>query len=178
RARWSLPSTRRAPSSSPARRRWTTSTRGAARATSTRATPTRPPPAWSRAALEGTQDAVVSGSGMAAIATGVLAFVGAGGRIVSTSDLYGGTINLFRTLESRFGIRIDHVSPTDVDALRAALRTKADLVYLETPTNPTLRLVDLAQSAQIARAAGAVTLVDSTFASPVNSRPHALGIDL
>ncbi len=130
------------------------------------------------AALEGTQDAVVSGSGMAAIATGVLAFVGAGGRIVSTSDLYGGTINLFRTLESRFGIRIDHVSPTDVDALRAALRTKADLVYLETPTNPTLRLVDLAQSAQIARAAGAVTLVDSTFASPVNSRPHALGIDL
>lgn len=130
------------------------------------------------AALEGTQDALVSGSGMAAIATGVMAFVGAGGRIVSTSDLYGGTINLFKLLAGRFGIRIDYVPTTDVEALRAALREPAQLVYLETPTNPTLRLADLAASAEVARAAGAVTMADSTFASPVNSRPHSLGIDI
>ncbi|MFA5862935.1 MAG: PLP-dependent transferase, partial [Candidatus Thermoplasmatota archaeon] len=63
-------------------------------------------------------------------------------------------------------------------ALRAALRMPTDLCYLETPTNPTLRLVDLKASAEAARAAGVVTVVDSTFASPVNSKPHALGIDI
>lgn len=130
------------------------------------------------AALERTEAALVSGSGMAAVSTSVLAFVGAGGRIVATEDLYGGTANLFRVLQQRFGIRVDLVPTTEPEALRAALRTPADLVWLETPTNPTLRLVDLQPSAQIAREAGVVSAVDSTFASPVNSRPHGLGVDL
>lgn len=130
------------------------------------------------AALERTASALVSGSGMAAVSTTVLAFVGAGGRIVATEDLYGGTANLFRVLRTRFGIRVDTVPTTEPGALREALRTPADLVWLETPTNPTLRLVDLQASAEIARAAGVVSAVDSTFASPVNTRPHELGVDL
>jgi methionine-gamma-lyase len=130
------------------------------------------------AALERTESALVSGSGMAAISTAVLSFVGAGGRIVATADLYGGTLNLFRQLQERFGVRVDLVPTTDPEALRAALRTKADLVYLETPTNPTLRLVDLQASAEVCRAAGVVSMVDSTFATPINTRPHDLGVDL
>lgn len=130
------------------------------------------------AALERTESALVLGSGMAAITAAVLANVGAGGRIVATADLYGGTLNLFRQLQERFGVRVEPVPTTEPEALRAALRTPADLVYLETPTNPTLKLVDLQASAEIARAAGVVTMVDSTFASPVNTRPHDLGVDL
>lgn len=130
------------------------------------------------AALERTETALVLASGMGAITDTVLAHVGAGGRIVTIDDLYGGTLNLFRMLQRRFQVRVDHVPTTDVEALRAALRTPADLVYLETPTNPTLRLVDLKASAEAARAAGVVSAVDSTFASPVNTRPHELGVDL
>ncbi|HEX2023044.1 MAG TPA: aminotransferase class I/II-fold pyridoxal phosphate-dependent enzyme [Candidatus Thermoplasmatota archaeon] len=130
------------------------------------------------AALEGTEAALVSASGMGAITATVLALVGAGGRVVATQDLYGGTLKLFSELEKRFAVRVDRVPTTDPEALRAALREKADLVYLETPTNPTLRLVDLARSAEIARAAGVLTAVDSTFASPVNTRPADLGIDI
>ena len=130
------------------------------------------------AALERTESALVLGSGMAAITTALLAHVRAGGRIVATEDLYGGTLNVFRQLQERFGVRIDYVATTDPEALRAALRAPADVVYLETPTNPTLRLVDLEASAEIARAAGVVSMVDSTFATPVNTRPHELGVDL
>ena len=130
------------------------------------------------AALERTDGALVLASGMAAISAAVLSHVGAGGRIVATADLYGGTLNLFRQLQERFGVRVDYVPTTDPEALRAALRTPADLAYLETPTNPTLRLVDLRASAEIARAAGVLSMVDSTFASPVNTRPHDLGVDV
>ena len=130
------------------------------------------------AALEGTEGALVTASGMGAISETVLALVGAGGRVVATQDLYGGTMKLLGELARRFGVRVDYVPGDDAEALRAALREPADLVYLETPTNPTLRLVDLAASAEAARAAGVPTAVDSTFATPVNTRPHALGVDV
>lgn len=131
------------------------------------------------AALERTEAALVSASGMAACATTILAHVGAGGRVVATEDLYGGTINLLRVLQQRFGVRVETVPTTDPEALRAALRReRADLVWLETPTNPTLRLVDIKASAEAAREAGVASAVDSTFASPVNTRPHELGVDL
>lgn len=130
------------------------------------------------AMLEGTQAAVVYASGMAAVTTSVLAFVPHGGRIVANEDLYGGVLNFFKFLKEKHGVRVDYVPTAESELLRAALREPADLCYLETPTNPTLRLVDLKAAAEFARAAGVVTAVDSTFASPINSRPHALGIDL
>lgn len=130
------------------------------------------------AALEGAPAGLVLGSGMAAISATVLTFVPAGGRIVANEDLYGGTIRLFDELAKRHGVKVDLFPSADADAMRRLLREKADLLYLETPTNPTLRLVDLQAAGEAARAAGVVSAVDSTFASPVNSRPHALGIDL
>lgn len=131
------------------------------------------------AALEGAPAGLVVASGMAAISSIVLALVRSGGRIVANEDLYGGTHRLFTELEARFGIRVDKFPSADTSALRALLHEPADLVYMETPTNPTLRLVDLKVGAELARAAGAVSVADSTLASPVNSKPHRdLGVDL
>lgn len=130
------------------------------------------------AELESAEAACVSASGMAAISGTLLAFVGAGGRVVATQDLYGGTRRLLDELAARFRVRVDFVDGRDPGAIEAALRTPADLLVLETPTNPTLRLVDLAGAARLARAAGVVSAVDSTFATPVNTRPHELGVDL
>jgi cystathionine beta-lyase/cystathionine gamma-synthase len=128
--------------------------------------------------VERTEAALVFGSGMAAISAVALTFVPAGGRIVANADLYGGTLNLLKLLRERHGVRVDFVPTADAGAIRRALREKTDLLYLETPTNPTLRLVDLVAAAEAARAAGVVSAVDSTFATPVNSRPHELGIDV
>jgi cystathionine beta-lyase/cystathionine gamma-synthase len=130
------------------------------------------------AALEAAEAGIVTSSGMAAISATLLALVPAGGRIVANEDLYGGTLRLLGELEGRHQVRVDLFPSADADALRARLREPADVLYVETPTNPTLRLVDLAVAAESARAAGVVCVVDSTFASPVNAKPHALGIDL
>lgn len=130
------------------------------------------------AALEGAEAGVAVASGMAAITAVVLACVPAGGRVVANEDLYGGTRKLFGFLRERFGITVDTFPSADNVAMRHALRTRADLLFLETPTNPTLRLVDLAAAVEAARGVGVVSAVDSTFASPINSKPHGLGIDL
>jgi cystathionine beta-lyase/cystathionine gamma-synthase len=130
------------------------------------------------AMLERTEEARVYASGMAAISTTLLALAPAGGRIVANEDLYGGALNLLKMLRERFGVRVDPVPTTDADALRRALRERADLCYLETPTNPTLRLVDLRAAVEAARATSTPVAVDSTFASPVNARPRELGVDL
>lgn len=132
------------------------------------------------AALERTDAALVTSSGMAAISAVVLSLARSGGRIVATDDLYGGTPRLLNLLASQWGLRVDYVPTREPEALRRALAEgpRADLVYLETPTNPTLRLVDLRASADAARAAGVPSVVDSTFATPINTRPHELGIDL
>lgn len=130
------------------------------------------------AQLERTDACVAVASGMAAIASTITAFVPAGGRIVANADLYGGTVNLLKLMRERYNVRVELVPTADAGAIARALREKTDLLYLETPTNPTLRLVDLRAAAEAARAAGVVSAVDSTFASPVISRPHGLGIDL
>jgi cystathionine beta-lyase/cystathionine gamma-synthase len=131
------------------------------------------------AALERAEAALVVASGMAAITTTALTLVPAGGRVVATEDLYGATAKLFAWLSAQHRVRVDFVPTTEPEALREALRTEgADLVFLETPTNPTLRLADVRESAAIAREAGVVSVVDSTFSSPVNSRPLELGADL
>lgn len=130
------------------------------------------------AALEGAESGLVVASGMAAISATFLTFVPAGGRIVANADLYGGTLRLLDELARRYRVRVDLFPSEDADAMRALLREPADMLFVETPTNPTLRLVDIEAAAGAARAAGVLSVVDSTFASPVNSKPHALGMDL
>ncbi len=116
-------------------------------------------------------------SGLGALTTLLEAFP-RGSRIVSVDDLYGGTWRLFEHHRRQFGIRVDYVAMSDLDAAREALATPADLVYLESPTNPLLKIVDLAAVARWGHAAGAVVAVDNTFATPALQRPIERGADI
>jgi cystathionine gamma-lyase len=137
-----------------------------------------------RSVLEAVLGAIESGaaglafsSGMGALATVLEAFP-SGSRIVSVDDLYGGSWRLFEHHRRQFGLRVDYVDMTDVGNLETALREKADLVYLESPTNPLLKLVDIGRAVQLARKARALVAVDNTFATPALQRPIELGADV
>jgi methionine-gamma-lyase len=128
--------------------------------------------------LEGAEAALVFASGMATISTFALALLRSGDHVVAQRSTYGGTAALVRTLLPRFGVTATQVDQTDVRAFAAALRPETRLVLVETPSNPLLEVTDLRAVSALARAAGALTVADNTFATPVNSRPLALGADL
>jgi cystathionine gamma-synthase len=129
------------------------------------------------AALEGGAGAVVTASGMAAIAL-VLQLVAPGDLVVAPHDGYGGTWRLLRAQAGKGHFEALLVDQNDDAALRAALARGPKLVWLETPSNPLLRVVDVAKVARLARAAGALVVVDNTFLSPALQNPLALGADL
>lgn len=130
------------------------------------------------ASFEGAEDAAFFSSGMAAISTSVLAFLKAGDYVVSTRDVYGGTFELMRKILPRFGVETTLVETEDQRAMERAVRRNTKLVYIETPTNPTLKVVDIARAARVAHRAGALLFVDSTFSSPINQKPLELGADI
>jgi cystathionine gamma-lyase len=129
------------------------------------------------AALEGGVAARAFGSGLAAMEAVLKATLSAGDRVVAGDNLYGGSERLFRFWE-RFGIDFEFVDSSDPEALRQGLSTGARLVFLETPTNPLMQLTDLDACATIAHEAGALLVVDNTFATPWLQRPIELGADL
>jgi cystathionine beta-lyase/cystathionine gamma-synthase len=129
------------------------------------------------AELEGAEDCAVFSSGMAAISTAIISLVSPGDHIVSVRDLYGGTVGLFSDLMSRFGVRTTLIEATNVDEISSTVRSNTKIIFLETPTNPTLKLVDLQKAAEIAAKHGAKVLVDNTFASPYNQQPLQFGCD-
>jgi cystathionine gamma-lyase len=117
-------------------------------------------------------------SGMTAIAT-LLELLDSGSHIIAMDDLYGGTYRLFERVRRRSaGLDFSFVDMSDLDALRAAIRPQTRLIWIETPTNPLLKLVDLSAVAEIARAKGILAACDNTFASPYVQRPIDHGIDL
>ena len=128
--------------------------------------------------LEGTDTALLFSSGMTAITTSILALAKSGDHIVAQRDLYGGVTKFLSNWASRFGIETTFVDTTDYDQHARAIRPNTKLLYLESPTNPTLRVVDLRRASAIAREHGLITLIDSTFATPINTRPAEFGIDL
>ena len=128
--------------------------------------------------LEGGEAATSFATGMAAISNALWALLKPGDRVVSITDSYGGTSRLFLDFLPRFGIETELVPTTDQDALDSAISRGCQLVYLETPTNPTLKVVDVAHAAAQAHAVGAVVVADNTFATPINQRPLSLGADL
>lgn len=128
--------------------------------------------------LEGAESALVTASGTAALTTTVLALASAGERIVMQRSQYGGTTALGSRLLPRLGIDVQFVDQTDLEAWRAAITPGTKLVLLETPSNPHLAITDVRAVSAIAREAGALTLVDNTFATPINQRPLELGADL
>jgi cystathionine beta-lyase/cystathionine gamma-synthase len=130
------------------------------------------------AALEGTESAAMFSSGMAAMSTAILTLASAGRRILTQSDIYGGTTELMTRVLPDWGFEVEALTRDELHGLDAGRLESAAVLCLETPTNPGLRLVDLARVSEIARKAGVPTIVDSTFASPIFQRPGALGIDL
>jgi cystathionine gamma-synthase len=130
------------------------------------------------AALEGTEDALCFSSGMAAITSVVLALTKAGDHVVLFSDCYRRTRQFVTGFLVQFGVEHTLVPPADVEALRAALRPNTKLVVSEAPTNPYLTVVDLDRVSEICRPRRVRTLIDSTFATPINLNPRDHGIDL
>jgi cystathionine beta-lyase/cystathionine gamma-synthase len=127
---------------------------------------------------EGAEAALVFASGMGAISGTLLTFLKAGDEVVVLDDLYGGTRRLFTELLPGLGVRVRWVRSDEPDDPAAALSGSARMVYLETPSNPLLRVHDLAAWAEAADRAGALLVVDNTFATPVNQNPLAHGADL
>jgi len=117
------------------------------------------------AAMEGGSHAYAFGSGSAAIDT-VMRMLNAGDHVVMAEDMYGGTFRLTSKVLSRFGITFSYVDMRNVQNVEAALKPNTRMIYTETPTNPMMSITDLAAVAEIARAHGAIMVVDNTFASP------------
>jgi cystathionine gamma-synthase len=130
------------------------------------------------AVLEGYEKALGFGSGMAAITTAILANVNATSKIVATRELYGGTFEFFNDVLAKLNVEVVFVKGGDTGALLAEIEKGVDILYLETPTNPLLRIVDVAPLALAAHRKGATVMLDSTFASPINIRPLDLGVDV
>lgn len=128
--------------------------------------------------LEGGEAATSASTGMAAISNMLHALLRPGDRVVSVKDTYGGTSLLFTQFLPAFGIQCDLIDTTDFDAIEAAVAEGCDMLYLETPTNPTLKVLDLPRMIAAGHAVGATVVVDNTFATPINQLPLTLGADL
>jgi len=128
--------------------------------------------------LEGAEAATSFASGMAAISNTLFTLLSPGDRVVSINDTYGGTNKLFIEFMPRFQIQVKLCDTTDHAAIEAEIARGCKVVYLETPTNPTIKVVDIARLAAAGKRQGATVLVDNTFATPINQRPLELGADL
>jgi len=130
------------------------------------------------ATMEGYDDALAFGSGMAAITTSILAFLDRNSRVIAMRETYGGTFAFIHQFLPRLGIEIVDLGCGETDRFYVEIEKGATLLYLETPTNPLLRVIDVRPLADAAHDKGAVVMLDSTFASPVNQRPVELGADI
>jgi cystathionine gamma-synthase len=128
--------------------------------------------------LEGAEAATSFASGMAAISNTLFTLLSPGERVVSVKDTYGGTNKIFTEFLPRFHVRVTLCDTTDHEQIEAAIAAGCRVVYLETPTNPTLKVIDIARLAEAGHKAGAVVVADNTFATPINQSPLALGADL
>ena len=130
------------------------------------------------AELEGADAALLFSSGMAAITTSILALVKAGDHIVAQRDIYGGVLKFLSKWLPQLGIETTFVDTNDIEQHEQAIRPNTKIIYIESPTNPTVRVVDLEKIAALARKHKLISAIDSTFATPINCRPAEWGIDL
>ncbi len=129
------------------------------------------------AALEGAEDAVVTSSGMAAISSTLLSFLSQGDELISTAQVYGGAYRLMRDIFPRFGIAVRYLE-SSLDGIEELVTPRTKCLYVETPTNPTLYLVDLKKAGAFARKHHLISIVDNTFATPVLQNPIEFGFDI
>ncbi|MBP8184214.1 MAG: O-succinylhomoserine sulfhydrylase [Rhodoferax sp.] len=130
------------------------------------------------AAMEGTESAISTASGMSAILMMCMALLQSGDHVVCSQSMFGSTIKLIGSDLAKFGVQSSFVSQTDVDAWRSAIRPNTKLLFAETPTNPLTEVCDVAALADIAHKVGAVLAVDNCFATPILQRPVELGADI
>jgi cystathionine beta-lyase/cystathionine gamma-synthase len=130
------------------------------------------------AELEGVEAALTFASGMGAITTTIMALLKAGDHIVALRDIYGGAAKFFSQWLPKMGIETTFVDTNDYEQQARAIRPETKLLYLESPTNPTLKVVDLKKAVALARQHGLISMLDSTFGTPINQRPADYGIDL
>lgn len=139
--------------------------------------PTRSALEANLAALEGAKHGHCFASGMSAIDT-VFRLLRSGDHVIAGEDMYGGSYRLFSKVLEKYGITFTYVDTTKVDAVRASMRKETKIVYLESPTNPMMRITDIAACAEVAHKGGAMVVVDNTFCSPYLQRPIELGADI
>ncbi|MEA1786192.1 PLP-dependent aspartate aminotransferase family protein [Arenibacter sp. GZD96] len=130
------------------------------------------------AALEHAEAAMIFGSGMAAISTALMAFLKAGDHVVLQQTLYGGTYNLVTEEFNKFGISYSFTEGWEVADFKGKIQDNTKVIYIETPSNPLLTITDLSAVAELAKKYGIITMIDNTFASPVNQNPIDFGIDV
>ena len=140
--------------------------------------PTHQQVAATIAALEGGEAALLTSSGMGGIYSAVMSLLRKGDHVVTQQSLYSATGKLFRDYAPRWGVECTFVDQTKTEEFAAAIRPNTKLIYVESPSNPLLRLTDLRAVAELAKGRGIVTVIDNTFATPVNQRPLRLGIDV
>ncbi len=130
------------------------------------------------AALEGTEAAMIFGSGMAAVSTTLLAFLQKGDHIVLQKTLYGGTYNLVVEEFTKYGIDYTFTDGLDEAAFAKAITPQTKVLYIETPSNPLMTITDMQMVSDLAKEKGIITMIDNTFASPINQNPLKFGIDI
>jgi cystathionine gamma-synthase len=130
------------------------------------------------AELEGTDAGLLFSSGMAAITTSILALVKTGDHIVAQRDIYGGVIKFLSQWLPKLGVETTFVDTNDMEQYARAIRPNTKIMHIESPTNPSVKVVDLEKIAALAKKHGLITTIDSTFATPINCRPAEWGIDL
>lgn len=130
------------------------------------------------ASLEGGEEALAFSSGMGAISTALLAFLQKGDKVVAMQDLYGGTYALLKNEMPRLGVEVRFVPTTSPEVLCQAIDERTKVLYLESPTNPLLKLIDIKETCRIAHEKGCLVMIDNTFATPILQRPIPMGVDL
>ncbi|KAA1245342.1 PLP-dependent aspartate aminotransferase family protein [Aquimarina sp. RZ0] len=130
------------------------------------------------ARLENGEASLIFGSGMAAISTTLLAFLQKGDHIILQRSLYGGTANLVNEEFTKYGIEYSYVDTNDIESFEEKIQANTKVIYIETPSNPLLRIIDIKTIADLGTKNGIITMIDNTFASPVNQNPIELGIDI
>jgi cystathionine beta-lyase len=129
-------------------------------------------------ALECSESAMIFGSGMAAISTTILAFLSSGDHILLQKDIYGGTRNLVEAQFKRFNIDYTFTHDIDLKFFESAIKKNTKVIYIETPSNPLLKIVDIEKVAQFAKSKNIITIIDNTFATPIIQKPILFGVDV
>ncbi len=130
------------------------------------------------AALEETESAMILGSGMAAISTTLLSLLDSGDHILFQNDIYGGTRNLAEAQFDRYGIEYSFTDSLEVSDFEKKIRDNTKVIYIESPSNPILKIVDIRAIAKLAKSKGLISVIDNTFATPVIQKPSTMGIDI